>query len=225
MEDAAAQAARFYASPVGQMAAALLRERLGLAWPTARGQRLLGLGFAAPFLDLWKDAERAIPAMLGAAGPGCVVDPEALPFPDRMFDRILIVHGLEAADNPRRLLREAWRVLADGGQLLAVAPNRLSLWAQIESTPFGHGQPFSAGQLERLLTATMFKVEGRDAALFCPPLRSRLLRRGAWQWDRWGRRLLPALGGVTLTLARKQVLAALPPLVVEPQRLPVPLPA
>ena len=36
----------------------------------------------------------------------------ALPFPNALFDRVLVVHGLEESDNPLALLREVWRVLA-----------------------------------------------------------------------------------------------------------------
>ncbi len=135
------------------MVARLLRERLGTLWPSVAGQSVLGLGYAAPYLRLWQEkSQRCIalmPARLGAARwpagdqPNlcCSSQEDALPFPDLCFDRILLVHGLEAADNARRLLREVWRVLKDDGQVLIVAPNRRGLWAYVESTPFGQGQP------------------------------------------------------------------------------------
>ena len=90
----------------------------------------------------------------GSANLSCTAEEDALPFPDLLFDRVLLVHGLEAAENARRLLREVWRVLKDDGRLLVVAPNRRGMWAHVESTPFGHGQPYSPGQLGRLLAAS-----------------------------------------------------------------------
>ncbi len=211
----------FYSSPAGQVAAKLLRRRLRRLWPNLRGQSLLGLGYASPFLRAWREeASRCIcliPSHLRpwrwprkAPSRTAIAPEDALPFPDLSFDRLLLVHGLETAENARRLLREAWRVLKDDGVLLVLVPNRLGLWALRESTPFGHGQPYSPGQLEALLQRQMFRVERREAALFMPPFRSRLLLRGAGAWERLGDALWPSLGGVTLVEARKDMFAGLP---------------
>ena len=134
---------------------------------------MLGIGFTAPYLRLWREqATRCIaltPAQMGATrwpigapSLSCTAEEDALPFPDLTFDRVLLVHGLEAAESARRMLRETWRVLKDDGRLLVVAPNRTGMWAYWESTPFGHGQPYSFGQIGRLLAAALFRVERRD---------------------------------------------------------------
>lgn len=218
--------AQFYATARGVVAQGLLRERLVRAWPSLPGLAVLGLGYAAPYLRCWPDAARcvaAIPAQVGAARAGgargnvaCTAEEDALPFPDLCFDRILLVHGLEAAENARAMLREVWRVLKDDGRLLVVAPNRMGPWAHVESTPFGHGQPYSPGQIGRLLAASLFRVEQRDTALHMPPLRLRLMLRSARTWERTGRRLLPQFAGLTLTEAVKDTYAALP--VAAPRR-------
>jgi SAM-dependent methyltransferase len=214
-------AAEFYATRQGAVAARLVRDRIAVLWPSLPRQTVLGLGYAAPYLRLWRDeAARCVvltPAQIGVArwpsGTGnlsCTAEEDALPFPDLCFDRILLVHGLEAAENVRRLLREVWRVLKDDGRLLVVAPNRRGMWALVEGTPFGQGQPYSPGQIGRLLGATMFRVERRDSALYMPPLNFRLVLRGAPAWERTGRWLAPQLAGVTLTEAVKDVYAAIP---------------
>ena len=214
-------AAEFYASRRGAVTARLLRERLAKLWPDLRGESVLGLGYAAPYMRLWReDAARCLaltPAQMGAArwpagtaNLSCTADEDALPFPDLMFDRILLVHGLEAADNARRMLREVWRVLKDDGRLLVVAPNRRGMWAHLESTPLGHGQPYSPGQIGRLLATAMFRVERRDTALYLPPTNLRLVLRGARLWEGGGRRIAPRLAGVTITEAVKDVYAAVP---------------
>jgi len=213
--------ADFYATRQGAVAAALLRQRLQELWPSLTGQSVLGVGYAAPYLRLWRDqAYRCValtPAQLGAARwpPGaptlsCTAEEDALPFADLSFDRILLVHGLEAAENARRLLREVWRVLKDDGRLLVVAPNRRGMWAHVESTPFGQGQPYSPGQIGRLLAAAMFHVERRDTALYVPPTRVRLILRSARLFERGGRRLVPRLAGVTITEAAKDLFGAVP---------------
>jgi SAM-dependent methyltransferase len=219
-------AADFYATARGAMAARLLRERLAALWPPAaaggpRNLTFLGLGYAPPYLELWREGAARCIALAPAPGgvtrwpegaPNlCCSGPEdALPFPDLSFDRVLIVHGLEAADHARRMLRAVWRVLRDDGRLLLVVPNRVGVWAQIESTPFGQGQPYSAGQIGRVLAASLFRVERRDTALFLPPTNLRLMLRGSRLWEAAGRRLMPGLGGVTISEAVKDVYAAVP---------------
>ncbi len=214
-------AADFYGTARGAVAARLLRERLIGLWPLLPGQSVLGIGHTAPYLRLWRDqAARCIaltPAQMGAArwpsgAPNltCTAEEDALPFPDLSFDRVLLVHGLEAAENGRRMLRETWRVLKDDGRLLVVVPNRTGMWAYWESTPFGHGQPYSFSQLGRLLASALFRVERRDTALYLPPVNWRLLMRAAPLLERSGRRLMPGLAGVTLTEAVKDVYAAMP---------------
>lgn len=221
-------AADFYGTARGAVTARLLRDRLAALWPNVAGDSILGIGYTAPYLRLWRDhARRCIaltPAQMGVTRwpPGapnlsCTAEEDELPFPDLTFDRVLLVHGLEAAENARRLLREAWRVLKDDGRLLVVVPNRSGMWAYWESTPFGHGQPYTPGQLGRLLAAALFRVERRDSALWMPPTRIRLVLRSASLCERTGRRLVPGLAGVSITEAVKDAYAALP-LTASPRR-------
>jgi SAM-dependent methyltransferase len=223
-------AADFYGTARGTVAARLLRERLSLLWPDLRGQSVLGIGFAAPYLRFWlEQAARCIaltPAQMGAArwpvgspNLSCTAEEDALPFPDLLFDRILLVHGLEAAESARRLLRETWRVLKDDGRLLIIAPNRSGMWAYRENTPFGHGQPYSFGQIGRLLAASLYRVERRDTALYLPPSDWRLVLRGANLFERTGRNWLTGFSGVTITEAVKDLYAAMPVETVPRRRL------
>jgi len=214
-------AADFYGTTPGAVAARLLRERLVAMWPDLRGQSVLGIGFAAPYLRLWRaQAARCIvvtPAQMGATRwplgqpcLSCTAEEDALPFADLSFDRVILVHGLEAAENARRMLRETWRVLKDDGRLLVVAPNRAGVWAYSERTPFGYGQPYSFGQLGRLLAASLYRVERRDTVLWVPPVGSRLVLRSAELFERAGRRLMPGMAGVIISEGVKDVYAAMP---------------
>jgi SAM-dependent methyltransferase len=212
--------ARFYRTPLGQRARQTILARLVQLWPDMRGRRLLGYGYAVPYLSAYRrEAERvlaAMPAQLGvAAWPAernlallCAED--ALPFPDLFFDRILVVHGLEHADALRPLLRQLWRVLAPEGRVLIVAPNRASLWAQVERSPFGHGRPFSRTELDAILKDALF-VPGRwERALYAPPL-GRLFTGSGQGWERIGARLFAGIGGVHLVEATKSLYAAATP--------------
>lgn len=210
----------FYSSFQGAMAARLIRARLARMWPRLDGLAVLGVGYTAPFLRLWRDqAYRCValsPAPLevtrwpSGANLTCAAEEHALPFPDLSFDRVLLLHGLEGAENARRLLREVWRVMKDDGAVMAVVPNRAGLWAYSDATPFGYGRPYSSGQLDRLLAASLFRVERRDGALFLPPVSSRALLRGAQLWEHGGRRIVPRLAGLAIAEATKDLYGAIP---------------
>jgi len=216
----AAELADFYEAPLGLLTRRIIARQLRAIWPSARGARLLGYGFAVPYLRLFQaEAERVVALM--PAQQGVVVwpptnpltvlgDESTLPFPDAFFDRILVVHGLEGADAARPLLRQLWRILAPEGRLLLVAPNRTSLWAQLERSPFGVGRPFSRGELDRLLRGALFEPIAWDRALYIPPLRGRRLVRTGLGWDSLLKKLMPGIAGVHLVEACKTLYGAAP---------------
>lgn len=210
----------FYATSLGQVAARAVRQRIRELWPDFTGRSVLGIGYPLPYLAPFLDeAERVIVAMPAAqgvlhwprGGPNrtVLVDEADLPLADNSIDRILLVHGIENAEQLRPMLREVWRVLADSGRMLAVVPNRTGLWARFERTPFGHGRPFTPGQLSRLLRDGLFTPVAQSGALFMPPVRSRMVLGGGRAWERAGR-CFPRFAGVVLMEAGKQIYAATP---------------
>ncbi|TCH96174.1 methyltransferase domain-containing protein [Roseococcus sp. SYP-B2431] len=206
----------FYAGPLGRAAERMIGARIAYLWPDAGRRDLLGLGWAAPYMNLWSGHGRRIlvtpqsAALNGAAAGTALAEDARLPLPDTCLDRILLVHALETSDAASGLLRECWRVLRHDGRLLVVVPNRLGVWAHFDHTPFGQGRPYSRGQVSRLLEQRLFRVARREAALFVPPFPWRVLLGGAGLWDRMGRRLVRRLAGVMLIEAEKDLLAAVP---------------
>ncbi|TAK99542.1 MAG: methyltransferase domain-containing protein [Rhodospirillaceae bacterium] len=209
----------FYDTPLGRLVRRLIARCLSLIWPNLTGMRVLGVGFATPYLDGLRDrAERVLAAM--PAGQGAVhwpadaralvalADESALPFPDRSVDRLLLVHCLEGTAEVRLLLRECWRVLADGGRLLVVVTNRRGLWARAEQAPFALGRPFSMGQLTRLLRESLFVPTQSTTALFVPPVWWRLFGSWATTLEDLGARWFPTFAGVVVIEAEKQIYAA-----------------
>ena len=226
--------AAFYHAPLGQMARRVILRRVRTIWPDVRGQRLLGYGFAVPYLRAFFGAERAIAAMPAAMGvitwpqsrnAALLCEEDALPFPDVFFDRILVVHGLEEAEQLRPLLRQLWRILAPEGRLLLVAPNRASLWAQVNISPFGHGRPFSRHELDGLLRDVMFEPGRWECALYAPPLGGRAIRGSGAGWERIGAKLLPRIGGVHLVEMAKSLYAPAKPAAAKIATQPVTLTA
>ena len=124
-----------------------------------------------------------------------------LNFPDYTID----CHG---SSEPPAMLSPDWRGEVPP-QIALVAPNRRGLWAHAEHTPFGHGQPYSPGQVTRLLERHLFRAERRDSALYVPPFRPFLRMAGAWETV--GRAVWPARhAGLAIVEARKELLAATP---------------
>jgi SAM-dependent methyltransferase len=208
----------FYETSLGQVARRMIRRRLRMIWPDLSGMRLLGLGYATPFLrPFLGESERVLTFMPAAQGvlawppdgPNAVAlaDEAELPLPDYSIDRVLLVHAVEASEQVRPLLKEAWRVLAGGGRLLVVVPNRRGIWARLDRTPFGHGHPYTPGQLSRLLRDELFTPERTATALYVPPTRSRVVLRSAPAWEKIGERWFTRFAGVALIEATKQIYA------------------
>lgn len=209
----------FYASPLGRLARRLVVRRLRQLWPSLAGMRVLGVGFAPPFLGVFQgEAERVLAAMPAGQGvmhwpdgePNLAVlaEENAFPFPDRSMDRLLLVHCLEGSAQLRPLLRECWRVLADGGRLTVIVTNRRGLWSRAENAPFAQGRPYSMGQITRLLRDNLFVPRHATTALFLPPVWWRLFRGWATTLEDAGTRWFPTFAGVVMVEAEKQIYAA-----------------
>ena len=85
---------------------------------------------------------------------------------------------------------------AGGGRLLAVVPNRRGLWARMDTTPFGHGWPYSRSQITHLLRETWFTPTGWDEALYVPPIARGWFLRSAVAWERAGSTISAPFAGV-----------------------------
>ncbi|MBN9534787.1 MAG: methyltransferase domain-containing protein [Alphaproteobacteria bacterium] len=220
--------ADFYEGPMGRVVRRTILRRLQPLRPARPVTNALGFGFAVPYLGtLQGEAQRVaafMPMQQGivawpAGRPLTVVGEEfALPFPDEMFDFVLMIHGLEAAEAVRPMMRQVWRVMAPEGRLVIVAPNRNSLWSQFERSPFGWGHPYSRTQLDALLHESMFTPDRWDSALYFPPLRARRYVGTGQGWEKAGRTLWPRFAGVHLVAATKSLFAATPLYVAEPQQ-------
>src|ERR1700737_4782913 len=129
----------FYAMHLGVVARRLIGRGIRRRFADTRGMSVVGVGYPTPYLGLFREeAERCLAFMPPAQGvvkwpthrPGlaALVDELEMPLPDSSIDRMLLVHALEIAHDPTALLREVWRVLAGGGRLLLIVPNRRGVW-------------------------------------------------------------------------------------------------
>lgn len=211
----------FYDGLHGRVVQRLLRQHLRRFWPDVKGQRVVGYGYATPYLKPWvAEAERIValmPQQQGAIywppeerGLVSLCDEGELPIETNSVDRMLIIHGVQGFENLDSILREAWRVLTGQGSLLLVVPNRTGIWARFDHTPFGHGAPYSMGQIRGILKDYMFIPERAERALFVPPSASRLVLATAPVWEKLGTRFFNAIGGVNIIEAGKQMYAGTP---------------
>lgn len=208
----------FYSTPLGQVVRRQLAFRIRRRWRKVDGLTIMGAGFATPFLGSFRaEALRLgclMPARQGALvwpqGARChsvLVKEQHWPLPDNSVDRLLAVHCLEGASRTGGVLREMWRVMAPDGRLILIVPNRRGVWSRIDTTPFGHGLPFSRGQLETQLMDALLTPLEWDEALYFPPLRQRLLLKMAPAVERSLAKLSIGVAGVIIVEARKDLMA------------------
>jgi SAM-dependent methyltransferase len=206
----------FYAGALGEVTRDLLLTAIRNRWDSMNGFVLVGLGYATPYLGPFRDeALRSVALMPAAQGvvnwpstglsSSALVDADQMPLRDGSVDRIILAHALEMAQNPAELMAEAWRVLSPGGRIIVIAPNRAGLWARMDVTPFGHGQPFSRGQLMTLMRQALFTPIHWGEALYVPPVKRRIFLKSAKVWDRVGRTLGLPFAGVHVIEATKHV--------------------
>ncbi|CAN7198887.1 methyltransferase domain-containing protein [Phenylobacterium sp. LjRoot219] len=209
---------QFYASDLGRAARTMVARKVAEAWGDAHALDVLGVGYATPFLAGLEQARRVIAAMPAQQGvevwPGgqhnlaTLVAEDALPFTNALFDRILAVHAIEESPDPVALLREIWRVLAPSGRVIVAVASRNGPWANLERTPFGHGRPYTRGQLAELLREAELEPSGWTRALYVPPVA--WMARWAEGFEQVGSRLAPGVSGLVLMEAVKQTFAVKP---------------
>jgi SAM-dependent methyltransferase len=211
----------FYSQRLGVVARRFVGRGVRSRWADTAGLRVLGIGYATPYLGLFREeAERCLAFMPAAQGvvkwpserPAltALVDADELPLPDAAVDRVLLVHALELSTDASTLLRESWRVLAAGGRLMVIVPNRRGVWARLDTTPFGYGRPYSRTQITQLLRETWFTPIGWTEALYVPPIPRGWFLRTAVAWERTGASISAPFAGVHIVEAIKQVYRGVP---------------
>jgi len=208
----------FFNSMTGRIIRSLIRDRLLELWGSEKKLRYVGLGYAMPYMRPYMDnAERAFCVLSPSLGVHqwperdknlvCLADDNALPLETNSVDRIIVAHHLEFLDNPENAFQEMYRVLKSTGKILIVVPNRLGLWARADWCPLGQGRPYSARQIETFLKDNMFVHERTCQAIFTPAYRNTFWLRGARLFEKVGKVIYPALGGVHVIEASKQLYA------------------
>lgn len=209
----------YYGERLGRAVQKSVRDQLLRMWPvdTLRNQVMVGFGFAAPMMRPYlPKAARVTALMPGAQGvmhwpPGMpnhsvLCDEGRWPVETGSVDRLVLLHGLDASDHPTAVLEECYRTLDEGGRAMFIVPNRVSMWARREGTPFSFSRPYSPSQLEKRLRWHGFIPRHSVTALYHPPSDRPIWRKLGPTIERIGR-AIPTWrgGGVLMVEVEKQV--------------------
>jgi len=209
---------KFYNNFQGKVVRRLIRRKVLDIWPDTKDFNVVGFGYAMPYLKPYQKDSASVTHMMpvnmgmqhwpaDSNNLVSVVRDTCLPLETNSVDRIIIVHALEYMDYPEEAFQEIWRILKSSGRVILIVPNRASIWARMDHTPFGQGQPYSLRQVETFLKGSLFVHEKTDHSLFLPPFQSSIILRGADIFEKIGSLICPAFGGVHIIEASKQIYA------------------
>lgn len=206
----------FYASELGRRVRFQITQKIRRHWPDGHGVDMAGVGYATPYLRPFLNEANSMAAFSPGGqggviwppeGPLCsvMIDEDMFPIADDCFDRIIEVHGLEFFSDVEMHLKEIWRVMRPEGRLILIVPNRSGLWAQLDTTPFGHGQPFSRGQVRDLLNRSWFRPLSIEPLVHFAPFKAPLNLTVSPAFERIGARVWPRFSGMLMVEAIKEV--------------------
>lgn len=220
MRPSVVQLRQFYSSRLGRRVKHVLRAWVQNQWDVQEQECIAGLGYAVPLLRVLERAGATtfalMPADQGAIywpvhtdNRSLLTDEMVPPLAPGRLQRVLMVHMLEYSADAPGLLSVYWHMLAPGGRLLVVVPNRRGLWAHTGRTPFAKGTRWNMGQLKDAIEDAQFTLRESTTALFAPPSTHPLWQRVAHSMEWLGRMLAPGFGGVLVIEAEKQIYAGL----------------
>jgi SAM-dependent methyltransferase len=206
----------FYGSRLGKVAGRFIGRVIRVRFANSVGLSLMGVGYATPYLSSFREEALRVLAFMPAAqgvvnwpssgrSASALVEPRLMPLPDGCIDRVIVVHALEIAEHPHELLAEIWRILTPGGRMIVVVPRRAGLWARLDTTPFGHGRPYSRSQMREFMRETLFSPTHWTEALYVPPFERHMFLRSAALFEKVGASLSLPGAGVLIVEATKQL--------------------
>ena len=158
--------------------------------------------------------------LIARHGSGALqADWRELPLESDSLDCIVLVHALEAAADPRAVLREAVRALRPEGRLIIIGFNRWSLLSLAARAPW-RGRWLSVPRVTDWLSLLEMQPLGGAYAVFLPPWRAFLRRKWRMRWlEPAGRRWWPLAGGVFVlhTVKRRHSLRLILPTTFQPR--------
>ncbi|MCX7343780.1 MAG: methyltransferase domain-containing protein [Proteobacteria bacterium] len=207
----------FYQSSTANDITPIFQEILKKLRVSNKNSRCLFVGFGAPYADQNKSEFLLMPAHIGVlAWPDSKNNRTLLayedewPFADHMFDEIIVLHGLEYAQNAGKLFEECYRSLLPEGRLIVIVPNRRSIWVRSDKTPLGFGQPYTLTQLSKILKKYDFIPIDVARGLYSLPSKKSFYNIWSWFFELIASRALQKFSGLVGVVAIKRVYAGIP---------------
>lgn len=212
----------WYAYGLGQALAQEEQKVLAETLPTLFGYHLVQVG---RFMDTGYLKESYIrhkivtgfDAKDNGFAPDMYALPSQLPVQSDSVDVVILPHTLELDSDPHQVLREAERVLVPEGHVVVLVFNPWSWWGIRRLLSFGRkksmpwcGRFISPMRAKDWLELLGFEVCSVKTFFHRPPIKNRNMLRRLRFIERFGQRLWPAFGGVTLYVAKKRVIKLTP---------------
>ena len=105
----------YYRSTLGRAAQKAVRDEVLNLWPTAKGQTVVGFGFAVPLLRPYLPEARRVVGLMpapqgvmpwpaGAPNVSVLCEETQWPIDTGRVDHLIMMHGLENSESPSELL-------------------------------------------------------------------------------------------------------------------------
>lgn len=203
----------WFATPSGARLLAAERPPLARAVRVFHGDAMLWLGAPPGLIEVTSRCMVRLTVHNLSDGDGghagsasrIVADPMELPLAAGSLDGVVLHHVLEAAPDPRAVLREVTRALRPGGRLLVAGFNPLSLWSLARLRPALRGlKPVSTLRLNDWLAVLGFERSARTIHLHYRGALPFALAHDHWRRaSNWLGRLQLPVGGAYLLAATK----------------------
>lgn len=162
----------FYKSHNGQRINNVLINQINNLKLETFGKRVLEIGFPL-FEQSFKEkgAERVISAVIPkfadaaikAKKDGCsnvvITNDYLLPFSNCFFDIIILNHSLEHSLAHEKLLKEVWRILADGGNLITITPSAFNVWRFVKKSHYYQTNALFKFSINNILKNLKFTIK------------------------------------------------------------------
>jgi SAM-dependent methyltransferase len=208
----------WYSSSVGDFLLCDIKSCLDSLLPKLFGYYALQVGYPNHRMDMLA-ASRVKCRFYLDVTPGPIdllATADDLPIKEDSLDLILLLHTLDFAQDPHKILREIDRTLIPEGHLVVVGFNPVSWYGfwkvfsgQRNRVPWC-GQFYTAARLRDWLSVLGFDVLRNHCLGYRPPIQYSGLQRYLAFTDRVGPRVFPYMGGVNVMLAQKKVATLTP---------------
>ncbi len=151
-----------------------------------------------------------------SAGHDVVSASNALPFPEKSCDLVVLPHTLDFCPDPHEVLRQVNQILVAEGCLVLVGFNSMSFYGALRlvnrhqrKLPWS-GNYYSVHRIQDWLSLLGFDLAAAGMLAYLPPMQSARWREKLDFFEKAGNRWWPGFGGIYIIVGRKRTMAVTP---------------